>query len=152
MANAGSGKKLVSLEIIGATTKHGPIPGPYMGDFNGYSEDLFRTHRSGPDFEYIFDHKHYINGHPYTVTIGFSEAIKKLCHEGGRVFKVTVNKQPFANDLDVFKESGGCKHVLIMTKEMTPVNGIFTISFEGIDQHNAMLSFVSIKAVDENVC
>ena len=152
MAYAGSGKKLVSYKIVGDTQKHGPVPGPYMGDFHGKSEEIFYTHRSGNDFDYIFDHKHYVNGHPYYVTIGFAENIQQLCKVGGRVFNVKVNEQKIAENLDVFKESGGCKHALVITTEMKPVNGIFEISFEGIDAHHAMVSFVDIKAVDANEC
>ena len=152
VAYAGSGKKLVSYKIVGDAQKYGPIPGPYMGDFKGHSEEIFFTHRSGSDFDFVFDHKHYINGHPYYVTIGFAENNEHLCKIGGRVFNVKVNAKIIAKNLDVFKESGGCKYALVLTTEMKPVNGIFEISFEGIDAHHAMVSFVDIKAVDANEC
>ena len=113
---------------------------------------MFHTHRSGNAFEYIFDHKEYANGHNYYVTVGVTEGFERFCHEGARLFNIFVNEQPFAKKLDVYKESGGCKHVLVMTKQMTPDDGIFEVSFEGLDNHRAMVAFIEIKAVEPNEC
>jgi len=153
ITNAGSGKKLVSFRIIGTTKRHGPYSGPFTGDLKGYREDYFNTHRSGKSFKYIFDHKHYANGHKYDITLGFTEEVEKLCKEGSRVFSIEVNGETFAKDLDVYKESGGCKKVLILSKQFIPKNGQFEISFhsKNSDQH-AMVSIVEVKAVENQEC
>ena len=148
LVNAG---EETTTKITGYSDAYGPYPGPYLGEFKGYRSRLFLTHRSGNLFEYIFDHKYYANGHVYLVTVGFAEAYLHFCHEGGRVFNVYVNRQLFVKDLDVYKESGGCKHAFVLTRAMTPDGGIFKISFEGKD-HRAMVSLIDIKAVVPYEC
>jgi len=111
----------------------------------GYSDEVFKTHRYGSNFRYIFDGL--TPGSMKNVTLGFAETHYMACTIGGRLMDIEVNGEVFADSLDVFSEVG-CQTVLLLTKTFeVNAQGELTITFTALAD-NAMVSLIRI---DQNL-
>jgi len=120
---------------------------PIQGDLKGFPERDFQSHRWGQGnrgFGFNVQDPALVSGEKYNVTLGFAEVYNPLCSIGKRVMDISVNGEPFAEDLDVFEEVG-CHSALVLSKEFTLVEGAngFNIFFTA-SANNPMISIIEV--------
>jgi hypothetical protein len=126
---ANAGRKKVSIKMNG-----------------GVPASVYETHRSGKELEYTIGG--FEPAAPYQVSLGFAEVWPDNCQAGKRILSIKINKNPYANKLDVWKEAGGsqsgCGGALNKKYVLTANGrGEFEI-YIGASVENAMLSSIDI--------
>lgn len=109
----------------------------------GIPASVFETHRSASG-TLRFQIGGFEAAAPYQVSLGFAEVWPANCKAGQRIMSITINGNPYANKLDVWKEAGGCGGALTKKYVLTANgSGQFDIVI-GASIENAMLSSIDI--------
>jgi len=116
------------------------------GDTGGFPGIFFQSHRWGRnEFHYKIPVDAAAGG-AYVARLGFSEVYKPCCEVGKRIIDIFVNVEPFATDLDVFQEAGGCDTALVLEKEVELAAGNQIIDFRFTSsRQNPMVSIIEIE-------
>jgi Malectin domain len=114
----------------------------------------FQDHRSAdPDVETEQSFNYSLAGfesmEEAIITLGFAENYFPNCEVGKRIFTITVNGEPFAENLDVFNATG-CYSALVLTKTVrATTDGEFLIQFSPAGEgSNPMVAILQVKPLD----